>query len=244
MTERVLYLLHFDGSFADEVAGNTWVPGPSFGAVTSTAQKKYGTASLRYDANADFNWNLASSSANLGGSDAWSTSSWCADAYIYFTGSTASKRVPVLCNIRFAGGGQVGVQYYQNNLACAHYTNAGYSNDIYVAVAPFSINTWYHIRWSCDGANTYLFVNGTLIDTSAVFGSPTMTGPATGATMYTTISPGPHAELMYVDECRFIIDSAVTTTTFPPLIDPFPAPGPPPPAAAFWTNFVRSYEVI
>ena len=242
MTPRDIYLLHFDGNFTDEVVGNTWVAGAA-GAATSATQKKYGSAALRYNASADRVFELEAG-ANTGGSDAWSTGSWCADGYVYPTATRApgtGNFNPLIVDVNTATGALVSVQLTDTSTIETIYTSDQSSFQLVDTTVSLSINTWYHIRFSCDGTNTYLFLDGSLIATTAVTPGDTLTGPVSFA-LIQNLSISTTMDLTYIDECRFVAGDAIATSSFPPLTNPF-VPYVPPAVSDFWTNFNRSYEI-
>lgn len=155
---NIQLLMHLDGAnngtvFTDETGRTITRIGS---AVTSTAQSKFGGASLLVGNN-----NGLSTPSDAG--FAFGSGDFTLEAFIYRTGT--------------ASGAQYVVSRYDTNskrifglLLAADYTplglasSTGTSADIAVgSTTPLSINTWYHIAFERDGTTFRLYVDGVVV---------------------------------------------------------------------------------
>ena len=164
----VMALLHFeDANAATSTSDDSFSRrAVSFAgtAQISTAQKKFGTASLLLDGNSDYVSLANSADLDLG------TSPFTIECWFYYNAATAPEYATIFDRGDGSGGGtspfwmaikdDSGTYY----LVGAADAAGGSGNDILenYAAATISDNTWYHLAFVRDGNNFYTYLNGTV----------------------------------------------------------------------------------
>ena len=158
-------MLHCDGSNSGTTfTDSSFTPHTvtaNGGAITSTTQKKFGTASMYTSGNSDFLSIPNSADFNFGNGD------FTVEAWIYHTGTTGYQTIATKT------GASSNSTYWQ-----FRYFGASGNFDFWVTgdtngvtFAPGSqltVNTWNHLAISRDGNNWYGFVNGVKIGATQV----------------------------------------------------------------------------
>jgi hypothetical protein len=179
-------------------------------AAASTAQSKWGTASLALDGTGDYlsapdsaNWNFGTGNVTI-------------EAWIRFSSVSG---YPSLVNqndpntprwfVRWDFGDSIGMQFDANNggwlINCNQIPNAGWS-----------IDTWYHVAAVRNGSSFVCYRDGTSIATSTA--SPTL--PDVSAVL--RIGSGRGDFNGYIDSLRITKGVARYTANFTPPIAAFP----------------------
>lgn len=212
---NVVFLSHFDGtngstSYVDETGRHTFTN--TAGAALSTAQFKFGTASLKGDG--------ATAAVTLS-SDAdftFGTGDWTIECWVRPDAGDASS-VASLVDFRPAGvngdyptlrlGGSANVIYETNNIP-----------RIASATSSLAATTWQHVALARVGTNTRLFINGVqqssaFFDTvSYVIGTPRLLHNSGGST----------AMSGYLDDVRITKGVGRYASAFTPPTAAFPYP--------------------
>ena len=165
----VIALLHFEDanaatSTSDDSFGRRAV---SFAgtAQISTAQKKFGTASLLLDGNSDY-----ISLANASDLD-FGTSPFTMECWFYYNAATAPEYATIFDRGDGSGGGTspywLAIKDDSGTYRLVGTADAagGGANGLFenYAAATISDNTWYHIAFVRDGNNFYTYLNGTTV---------------------------------------------------------------------------------
>ena len=165
----VIALLHFEDanaatSTSDDSFGRRAV---SFAgtAQISTAQKKFGTASLLLDGNSDY-----ISLANASDLD-FGTSPFTMECWFYYNAATAPEYATIFDRGDGSGGGTspywLAIKDDSGTYRLVGTADAagGGANGLFenYEAATISDNTWYHIAFVRDGNNFYTYLNGTTV---------------------------------------------------------------------------------
>jgi hypothetical protein len=208
-------LLHMDGAnesttFTDS-SSNNWTVTPSGGAAISTAQSKFGGASMYLDGTGAAV--TASASIMDFGAGDFTVECWLyllAEQYHGVVGSGADGG----CVIGVAADGSVLCDY------------RGAGTGVTSSAGAASVNSWQHLAVTRSSGAVKIFVNGVAVATgtmSAAFSA--------AATTSVGSFPGPVWLLNgYVDELRIIKGYAAYTANFTPSTQPFADPPPPLPS--------------
>jgi len=209
---NVSLLLHGDGA-----NGSTTIvdssPSPktvtAFGdAQISTAQSKFGGASLLFDGTGDY-LDINSNSAFGYGLNDFTIECW-----IYRNVSAAAQ---VILDQRAAANPRVVPTLYINANTLLYYAN-GFNR---ITGGVVSAGQWVHIALSRSGTSTRLFIDGlqtgsTFLDTFNYIASPVRIGDGNDGISPTTSLNG------YIDDLRITKGIARYTANFTPPTAPFP----------------------
>lgn len=211
---KVSLLLHMDGSNGSTTFTDSSVVGhaiTSFGASTSTAQVKYGTASALF------------SNTRIGISDDASlnltTGDWTAEAWVYPTSNSGGKAV-LLRNDGGSGISQyfIDVSGISPRLFCWN-TSSGLVASITSSVTS-PINTWTHIAATRNGSTFTLWVGG--ISGGTATSSAALYLPSTPTALIGSYGGGTSPFAGYIDELRVTKGVARYTAPFTPPTAAFP----------------------
>ncbi|NDF13174.1 MAG: LamG domain-containing protein, partial [Proteobacteria bacterium] len=205
-------LLHFDGNLNDSSPNNIQVTANG-NATTSTAQSKFGGASLFVDnENQDFSCVSAASDASLSpGSGDYTIEGW-----VYPTNTDGPRAI-----FSKNGGDDNNefVVYVFNGLSyiVCTYSGTNWTNDGGFGSESIPENTWSHVAMVKGGSTVSVYVNGilsqqTTISTIAEGSAPLRIG-AEGNIGQSFVG--------YIDEVRIIKGTAVYTENFTPPEFPF-----------------------
>lgn len=177
-------------------------------AQISTAQSKFGGASVAFDGTGDY-LDIGSNSAFGYGLSDFTIESW-----VY---RNVSSAVQVILDQRAAASIQLVPTLYISATTLFYYANGG--NRITGGVVPAS--QWVHIALSRSGTSTRLFIDGlqtgsTYTDTFNYINSPARIGDGNDGTSPTASLNG------YIDEFRITKGVARYTGNFTPPTAPFP----------------------
>jgi DNA-binding beta-propeller fold protein YncE len=231
---NVTCLLHFDGSnggttFADS-SGNCTITGNA-NAVTTTAEIKYGSASLDCSAG---NAYVYVSSASTGVMD-FGTGDFTIECWMYRTSSGSRDFV---CDTR-QNTGNTGSFFLVVGTDNKLEWSANNISNSAKSTGTVPINQWVHLAVSREGTDIRLFIDGNLENTSTLSSSlvDDTNGtypPIIATTGYTWGATAP-ALNGYMDDFRVTKGVARYTASFTPPIEPFPDSGTSP-APAEWTD--------
>jgi hypothetical protein len=167
-------------------------------AKLSTAQKKWGSASLVLDGTTDYAFVQSNTDFAFG------TDAWCIEAWVYNTGgqsavqvifdfrTTTNQVVPYL-NIQVGGS----LLYYVNGVSA-------------ITGGTIPLNTWTHIALAKNGTTTKMFINGTQSGSTYTDNNTYVQGPLTiGARFDSTL-----AFTGYIDDVRISKGVARYTSNF------------------------------
>jgi DNA-binding beta-propeller fold protein YncE len=231
---NVTCLLHFDGSnggttFADS-SGNCTITGNA-NAVTTTAEIKYGSASLDCSAG---NAYVYVSSASTGVMD-FGTGDFTIECWIYRTSSGSRDFV---CDTR-QNTGNTGSFFLVVGTDNKLEWSANNISNSAKSTGTVPINQWVHLAVSREGTDIRLFIDGNLENTSTLSSSlvddTNGTYPPIIATTGFTWGTTAPALNGYMDDFRVTKGVARYTASFTPPIEPFPDSGTSP-APAEWTD--------
>jgi hypothetical protein len=210
--QNVSLLLHGDGTNGSTTISDS-SPSPktvtAFGdAQISTAQSKFGGASIAFDGTNDY-LDIGSNSAFGYGLNDFTIECW-----VY---RNVSSAVQVILEQRAAVSVQLVPTLYISATKLFYYTNG--SNRITGGVV--SASQWVHIALSRSGTSTRLFINGlqtgsTFTDTFNYIASPVRIGDGNDGVSPTASLNG------YIDDLRITKGVARYTGNFTPPTAPFP----------------------
>ena len=169
-------------------------------AKLSTAQKKFGTASLALDGTGDYATVAIQPDFEFG------TDAWCIEAWVYNTTQPASNQVIV--DLR-TDNPQVAPTFYINAT----------TNSLRMAVngsavidsgSAFPLNTWTHIALAKSGTSTKMFINGSQVGSTYTDTNTYIQGAVTIGARF----DGTTAFNGYIDDVRISKGVARYTTTF------------------------------
>jgi hypothetical protein len=158
---QVSLLLHGDGANGSiTIVDNSPTPKTvtAFGnAQVSTAQSKFGGASIAFDGNGDYLTVPNNSQFQIG------NGSFTVEFFLRLVANSTPSFGQSLVSVRNTGGSANGwsVHHYLGQLVGVI---AGQSSGLQGSMA---LNTWQHIALTYDGANGRLFLDGTLLATFA-----------------------------------------------------------------------------
>ena len=170
-------------------------------AQISTAQSKFGGASIAFDGTGDY-LNINSDSAF-----GYGLSDFTIETWVY---RNVSSSVQVITDQRAGATTQLAPTLYINATTLFYYTNGG--NRITGGVVPAS--QWVHIALSRSGTSTKLFINGlqggsTYADTNNYIDSPVRVGGANDGSSVASLNG-------YLDDLRITKGVARYTSNFTP----------------------------
>lgn len=215
-------LLHFDGANNSTTVDDSSVYGPRSAvavgnAKLSTAQSKFGTASLTLDGSGD--WvQVAPASGALPADFQLAGKDFTIEAFVYQTSSAAA----VIYTTRNDGVGTSGLNIQlkaDGNLRVivnsSTYDGTG---------ATVALNTWTHVAVVVRGLTMWMFVGGVLVATNTI---SALTDPSGYGVRIGASNDGGGAFTGYIDELRFST-VAVYTKAFTPPASAFTSDSPAP----------------
>ena len=225
-------LLHFNGAngsttFTDE-SGSTWTAVAN--AQLSTAQAKFGTASLLLDGATDY---ISRSGAAL----AAATGDFTIESWVYLTAGNTGDRVIVATGNASAC---LTIGLLGNKFVCTAYA-VGYDA---TSVTSIPTGQWVHLAAARSGTTLRLFINGVVDVTATVSrsyssGGPMVIGGQGAGSAYTLFG--------YIDEVRVFIGTCKYTANFTPATTEFafePGTYDPSVSVELWSvrNALASYQ--
>jgi hypothetical protein len=176
-------------------------------AQISTAQSKFGGASILFDGTGDY-LDVGSNSAF-----GYGLSDFTIEAWVY---RNVSSALQVIIDQRAGVVTQLAPTLYFNATSLFYYANGG--NRITGGVVPAS--QWVHIALSRSGTSTKLFINGlqggsTYSDSNNYIDSPARVGGANDGSSVASLNG-------YLDDIRITKGVARYTANFTPPTAPFP----------------------
>ena len=177
-------------------------------AQISTAQSKFGGASIAFDGTGDY-LSTPATSAFVFGTDNFTIELWVRFATV--TG------IQVLYDQRLAGTPGPQPTLYTNGSSLFYYFN----NDNRIAIATVSTNQWYHLAISKQGSSMRAFIDGVQGGSTYVDSTSYTTGAnvLVGADF---VGPGSNGLNGYIDDLRITKGIARYTGNFTPPTAPFP----------------------
>jgi hypothetical protein len=170
-------------------------------AKLSTAQKKFGTASLALDGTGDYATVATQPDFLLG------TGNWTIELWVYKTGTTGG--IQQLIDFR-ATAPTIAPTLYLTAVGTPTF-NVNAVNVI-TAGSAVANNIWTHIAVSKSGTSTKMFINGTQTGSTYTDNNNYIQGPLTIGARY----DGAQGALGYIDDVRISKGVARYTTTFTP----------------------------
>lgn len=218
------FALHMDGangatSIVDD-CGNTWTRTGTVAAL-STAQKKYGTASLR-ETGIDSDFSVPAGSLGLGPNTKFTLSGY---AWIDDTAGTNSGR-----HVIFAQGGSTsdaGQVFNFVNGKLQMYRGASPGPSLTVSgITTAAINTFHHVELGFDGAFFYMFLNGNLeAKVADTLGWNTFSQPYRVGRLLVVNYESFRAGISgYLDDLVLLVGECQHTAAFTPPTGPFVSP--------------------
>ena len=215
---NTLMMLHMDGSndgttFTDNgTVAQTFTP---TGAVTKTAEKKFGTASGYFGGNscagAPAGQYLTGNTATISGNNSYTVDFW-----MYATNAACAQWQHMVGISNTSSNNSIlGIAINASNELCANH----YSNDFNSGFVVTG-NAWHHIANVYDGTTEYLFCDGDLKDTRTGMATFTLDGTPViiGAENWNATGSYPYEG--YLDEVR-ISNVARWTASFIAPIAPY-----------------------
>ena len=160
---QVAALLHFDGTngsttITDNSKNNLTVTATN-GAVISTAQSKFGGASVFLDGTNDYLVSQTTPMLTFG------TNDLTVELWIYQTVSSVSAyKALVIDNVYGSVGGWA--LYSYNNQLNLYKGSAGGGSEIISPSGTLTLNSWNHVVWTRASGNNRIFINGTQVGTT------------------------------------------------------------------------------
>ena len=160
---------------------------PNGDAKLSTAQKKFGSASLLLDGTGDYA--LVSNNSDFNFTD------YTVEGWVYFPSlpSSAYSMMFALTGVNWYWG----MRLSGSNLYLTHYDGSTIIEQTTGTGVP--TGQWAHIAWSRSGNTIKSFINGTLVHTGTSSSTPTATGLTIG---YSTSYAGQYYFNGYIDDVR------------------------------------------
>jgi hypothetical protein len=178
-------------------------------AQLSTAQKKFGTASLAIDGDSDY--------VTVPDSEDWDfgTGDFTIDFWIRFN-SVATTQVIVYQSLTTLLGDEQYIVWdsVSNKIYCFDYLG-DYGGYFSTPWSP-SINTWYHIAWVRNGSTCFIFINGVAQSVTTVQPFGTMHNFNSTLTIGRTDRGAGNYVNGYIDELRISKGIARWTANFTP----------------------------
>jgi hypothetical protein len=177
-------------------------------AQISTAQSKFGGASMAFDGTGDY---LISNSAttNL---YAFGTGDFTIEFWLYLNSTSGAQ---VFYDSRTAASEGVYPTIYTSSGTLYYYVSSANR----ITGSALSATTWYHITVCRSGTSTRMFVNGSQVGSTYTDSNNYINGtarPIIGADGFNSGTPGGNAMNGYIDDLRVTRGFARYTSTFTP----------------------------
>jgi hypothetical protein len=169
-------------------------------AKLSTAQKKWGSASLALDGTTDYVFVQSNNDFAFG------TGAFCLEAWIYNTTNPNANQI--LFDFRTSSPSFQPAFYLQTTTNTLRLAVNGAS--VLESAAAIPLNTWTHVALACDGTNTRIFINGTQSGPTYADNNTYIQGPLTLGARF----DGTTAFYGYIDDVRISKGVARYTTNF------------------------------
>lgn len=207
----VKLLLHMDGTDASttftDSSSFTRTITPVGNAQIDTANPKFGTAAGLFDGTGDYLSVPHDTVFNL-------DTSFTMDGYVYVP--TSHKAIAAIASKRNGANGWM--LYLQNSgdLTFAMWnTGAGVYVQIDYPANPLSVDTYHHVEVGFDGTTFYLFLNGTLVDSTSTVSGTLSTN--TNALLVGRDSSNTARDWNgHIDDFRIVTGRCLHTTSFTP----------------------------
>jgi hypothetical protein len=222
---NVSLLLHGDGTNGSTtITDNSPTPKTVTAVGTaqiSTAQSKFGGASIAFDGTGDYL--TAANNASLD----FDSGDFTVECWLYFAGLQVAnidgQRVATLVAYGVYGVTNSGYSFNFNTTASQLFIGRPGTGAISAATFAPALSTWYHVAYTRSGSTNRLFVNGNLLtlttDTFTPVSSATGTLRIGAERFYTGYS---HDLNGYIDDLRITKGFACYTANFTPPTAPFP----------------------
>lgn len=203
-------LLHCDGTDASQTFADSSLSShtltASGNAQLDTAQKKFGSASGKFDGSGDYVTVPDSADFDFG-AGAFTIDFWVRFPSVPSNAGFYQQRVDAnnFIALRMNGG------YLEMQIRDTSTNRVNYSQAWTVTA-----NTWYHLAFVRGGDNFYVFVNGTQKGTTLTWATGTITDYAADVTIGTAHNSGGTQRYLngWLDEFRVVKGSAVWTSNF------------------------------
>ena len=169
-------------------------------AKLSTAQKKFGTASLALDGTGDYVTHPTAPDFAFG------TGAFCVEMWVYRT-STAGIQTLLLDLRSSVTTAQLVIYLTSSYVPAVNFDNGV---NLITGGAAIPVNTWTHIAVACDGTYTKMFVNGTQSGSTYTDNNTYVQGPLTIGARF----DGTSAFTGYIDDLRISKGVARYTSNF------------------------------
>ena len=220
----VSLLLHGEGSnggstFTDD-SPTPKTPSLVGAPTTSTAQKKWGSASMSFGGSADALSYAHATSLNLASGD------FTIEAWVYVTSLSTTRTLIQKDQSYGTTFTSYAIQFGTTGVvACSVGTgaSAGYSQSVSTAAGLITTSTWQHVAFTRSGTTLRIFVDGALAQTATQTGSPNDGGKPVIVGRYP--AGGGAADMWfagYIDDLRITKGVARYTAAFTPDARAFP----------------------
>lgn len=214
---QVSLLLHLNGANGSTTFTDNSPVGCSFGAnnsaALSTAQKKFGTASLSLNGTSYLTTRTDTSAAFTFG-----TGDFTIELFAYFT---TINPTTLLYDVRPGGNGLYSTIYMSGSGNLQYYVNGGNR----ITGPLLTTGTWYHIAVARSGTSTKMFLDGTQVGATYTDSNNYANGgalrPLIGASAFSTTF-GVNGVIGYIDEvrvtkgvARYTANTTAPTAEFP-----------------------------
>ena len=173
---------------------------PQGGAKLSTAQKKFGTASLALDGVGDYI--TVATQPDF----AFDTGAWCIESWIYNTSQPVANQV--IFDLRTTNPQEVPTVYINTTTNTLRFSSSGLFHIDSGTAIP--LNTWTHIAVAKSGSSTKMFINGSQVGSTYTDTNTYVQGAVTIGARYDGTTPF----FGYVDDVRISKGVARYTGTF------------------------------
>jgi hypothetical protein len=219
---NVSLLLHCDGTNGSttivDSSGSPKTVTAVGNAQISTAQSKFGGASLLFDGNGD-----AATIPNTNNAFTFSTNTYTFECFIRPVALSSFK---ILLDVSATAGNFFGTLYLAHNgttLVWGTRPNTG-SQYAYVEATggTLTTNTWQHVALSVNAGAAKAFINGVAVGSPITFSTPAYTPVGFGVGQFSNLLSAEYSFNGYIDEVRITNGVARYTANFTAPTAPFP----------------------
>jgi hypothetical protein len=214
---EVSLLLHGDGANGSTTITDSSLTPKTVTAVgnaqISTAQSKFGGASIAFDGTGDYLAGVTSQADDFNLPGNFTIESW-----IYLNSTSGTQTIAG----KWATGQQAWIFQTTNTSLLIATGNSGTFSTLSSASTTWAPSTWYHVGATRSEGNIFLFRNGVLLGTSG--NTANATSANTTSVIYAGMNQDGSQQLFngYIDDLRITKGVARYTANFTPPTLPFP----------------------